>query len=831
MKKVTSLLLLAGVAAFGLVGCGDDVTTQPTPPQVQSVTVSPSSVTIEEGETVKLSANVQADDGASTAVTWASSNSSVASVDGSGNVTGQSTGTATITATSNADASKSGAAEVTVTQAGGDRPTVSILGIDCDDSIADCDDENISGDVDITVNVDEGDQDIAEVQLLLNGEVVKRQTFSTNMVSGLARATEGTSNITWELDTDGAGECTEGQQLTPNFPNGMYELSARLILEEGDDETATWGDSLNFSNSNRIVVVHMPGTGATAVGLGAPSSTGPEGQRYWGHDFMGMAAVNDTLTFAACPVVFDEGLTVSEIRVAGETDSCCDGKDDDVDLGSGHGTLQADTEEPWQYPVDPGLNDGMTEGDDLFVEDTDGGHDVGGESSSFGSPDPSFLRAFDDEGEDVTDQFFVFAVTDFWLDFVAPMEAPEGTARVQIDGMDIFDPARLYSDETADYVLPDGTVLADGDPDADGIASDYNVADVIDGGVGWLPDEVLFDVFHDTTASDGTPVATDQNGLNDGCPDGCVLDEQGPDTDPDWYYAHVDSLADILKNAMSTDGLSQLDSSLVHGLDRTEPDIGLTTDTIDDGAIIDDTELIFEATDPDLVNDADPADPGSAVNDSLCATDCAWIFATSNDTIDLTVDDNTTVKSTDPDFRIDWAGMVEGPVDLFLSVPDSAVKSPNVATMSWSFVYDTTPPTVGFSGVTGLNASDADNVTFTVEGTVTDRNGDGSAVTQALLFVLIEDPGDTNAACDTLDLQPDGAGYPIEPDTVSVLDQVQANDGDYLQEFQAENSGNAMDEVTYCFFMQADDGAITADGSDALHEQVRSASKTFTWNP
>lgn len=84
-------------------------------PEVLSVTVTPSNVTIEEGETVTLSASVEAEEGADTSVTWSSSNSSVASVDGSGNVTGQSTGSSTIIATSNADASKSGAAEVQVT--------------------------------------------------------------------------------------------------------------------------------------------------------------------------------------------------------------------------------------------------------------------------------------------------------------------------------------------------------------------------------------------------------------------------------------------------------------------------------------------------------------------------------------------------------------------------------------------------------------------------------------------------------------------------------------------------------------------------------------------
>lgn len=105
------------VAAVGTVADSATLTVShmAEEPTIQSVSVSPSSVSIQVGETVHLAANVQADEGADTSVTWASSNSSVATVDVDGNVTGQSSGTATITATSNADASKSGAAEVTVT--------------------------------------------------------------------------------------------------------------------------------------------------------------------------------------------------------------------------------------------------------------------------------------------------------------------------------------------------------------------------------------------------------------------------------------------------------------------------------------------------------------------------------------------------------------------------------------------------------------------------------------------------------------------------------------------------------------------------------------------
>jgi hypothetical protein len=82
---------------------------------VQSVTVSPAAVSLQVGESVELTATVSATGGASQAVSWSSSDSSVASVDSSGVVTGVAAGSATITATSVFDESRAGSAEVTVT--------------------------------------------------------------------------------------------------------------------------------------------------------------------------------------------------------------------------------------------------------------------------------------------------------------------------------------------------------------------------------------------------------------------------------------------------------------------------------------------------------------------------------------------------------------------------------------------------------------------------------------------------------------------------------------------------------------------------------------------
>ncbi|WP_442592467.1 phage tail tube protein [Parapusillimonas sp. JC17] len=78
-----------------------------------SVTVTPSAPEVDVGDTVQMSASVSPG-GASQAVTWHSSDLAVATVNGSGLVTGVSAGTAVITAYSTVDPTKSDSETVTV---------------------------------------------------------------------------------------------------------------------------------------------------------------------------------------------------------------------------------------------------------------------------------------------------------------------------------------------------------------------------------------------------------------------------------------------------------------------------------------------------------------------------------------------------------------------------------------------------------------------------------------------------------------------------------------------------------------------------------------------
>ena len=107
--RLLALSLLIPVAA-----CGGNDATEPEV-TVASVSVSPSTATLSApGETVQLTATVRGSDGStmsSASVNWSSSDATVATVSGSGLVTGVAGGTVSVTASAGG---QSGSATVTV---------------------------------------------------------------------------------------------------------------------------------------------------------------------------------------------------------------------------------------------------------------------------------------------------------------------------------------------------------------------------------------------------------------------------------------------------------------------------------------------------------------------------------------------------------------------------------------------------------------------------------------------------------------------------------------------------------------------------------------------
>jgi trimeric autotransporter adhesin len=114
MVKAARNLGAAAAVAVMMTSCKDGCGL--TCPGVQGVTVNPTDNSVVVGRTVPLTANVRSTGNVDTTVTWSSSNTSIATVDGSGVVRGVAVGgPVAVTATSRFDASVKGTASVTVT--------------------------------------------------------------------------------------------------------------------------------------------------------------------------------------------------------------------------------------------------------------------------------------------------------------------------------------------------------------------------------------------------------------------------------------------------------------------------------------------------------------------------------------------------------------------------------------------------------------------------------------------------------------------------------------------------------------------------------------------
>ncbi|MBS3966751.1 MAG: Ig domain-containing protein, partial [Truepera sp.] len=105
---VGALLLALAVLLAACPGVG-------VPPAVTSVTINEPDQSVVVGGTFTFTATVDAVGGANPAVTWSSSDETVATVDTNGVVTGVAVGTATITATSVFNSAISDTVTVTVT--------------------------------------------------------------------------------------------------------------------------------------------------------------------------------------------------------------------------------------------------------------------------------------------------------------------------------------------------------------------------------------------------------------------------------------------------------------------------------------------------------------------------------------------------------------------------------------------------------------------------------------------------------------------------------------------------------------------------------------------
>jgi hypothetical protein len=285
MRKLFRSTLMAGVLAIGVAACGDDVeVTDPGDTPHPPLTVALSGVSINVGESANLAAQVSGGNPeASTSWVCETSNENVVSVTESDTgclVTGEGNGNTTVTVTVDRGAmSASASAQVTVAQL--TQAQVSIHDVRQGGSTADID--NVSGQLDVVINVEPGDETPVQLDLLVDEDVVASQQFSQAQIAELqeaaeaAEASEAPVQITLSFNT-GYYEIVDGAAHIRSY-NGPREISANLHVAQL--ETAPRA-------SNTVTVTFRNTDGLHVVG-GLPDNSvlDGEGRRWyggWGED-------------------------------------------------------------------------------------------------------------------------------------------------------------------------------------------------------------------------------------------------------------------------------------------------------------------------------------------------------------------------------------------------------------------------------------------------------------------------------------------------------------------------------------------------------------------
>jgi hypothetical protein len=306
MHKFYRSVLLTGLVAVGLAGCGDEVTVvQPPPPPpppaptVKSISVAPNPGTVAIGGTITMSAAVVADEGVATTVTWSSSDASKATVNAtSGVVTGVAAGSVAITATSTVAPTVSGNATVNVTAA----PAAATISINSVTTAGGAPVllAAVAGQINVALNLERGGESVQRVELLLGDEIVGSQVFAA-AVSGEEDVQAAVEVINIPVNT-ASFNATTG--VADHF-NGPTTLTARVITAQNQQGSASPSLSLTLANANTVA--------ATAeVTGGFPSATSAGGLLWH----------RGGLTVSVLPVIYVEGVTVTAGSATFGTPGC-----------------------------------------------------------------------------------------------------------------------------------------------------------------------------------------------------------------------------------------------------------------------------------------------------------------------------------------------------------------------------------------------------------------------------------------------------------------------------------------------------------------------------
>ncbi|HET6681586.1 MAG TPA: Ig-like domain-containing protein [Gemmatimonadaceae bacterium] len=241
---------------------------------VTGITISPTNVTLEVGETGVFTASVATTGSAAKTATFSSSNTSVATIDAtSGTVTAVAPGNTTITATATADADQKSSTQLTVVPVDVDvAAVVSIQSITTGALNTPVNVTNTFGQIDVSINLQPNDEVISTLDLLVDDVVVGSQTYSAALgaFSYTAGSAEAAADvIVLSFRTDAFDPATG----VVSFLNGQHEIKAVANVTSSGTGTqrASNTQTLTFNNNDGFyaTMTNTPKNGGIASAVSA----------------------------------------------------------------------------------------------------------------------------------------------------------------------------------------------------------------------------------------------------------------------------------------------------------------------------------------------------------------------------------------------------------------------------------------------------------------------------------------------------------------------------------------------------------------------------------
>ncbi len=318
---------LVAVVATVVAACGDKVNVQApvnttttvtatstatatATPKVNSVTVTPATATLTVGQTITLTAAVNADAGLATTVTWSTSDATLATVSTAGVVTAvKATAGVSICATSTVDTGKKGCGAVVITAASATVPaTASIAGVFQTNLTTPVTPSNVSGTIFAQVNINPGTQVVQRVVLLVGSVRADSQVFSAAQSAALryaadqAGVSKDVAQPTVVLTANTAAyNATTGAVTYANASGQTIKAELWVTGATTASSTASYASSLTLNNTDVVYGAYTnPSTTVNATDAS-------------GYQWTGFGA--GTTSLKVVPVTYT-GKTASSVTVA-----------------------------------------------------------------------------------------------------------------------------------------------------------------------------------------------------------------------------------------------------------------------------------------------------------------------------------------------------------------------------------------------------------------------------------------------------------------------------------------------------------------------------------